>query len=88
MRALRIASAVEAVSLVVLLVKLFTVHLRTVSSLTGPLHGTAYLCVIGAALLMNAPGPATLLTLVPGIGGVLALRRIRHHPTREEGASR
>lgn len=87
MRALWIASTVEAVSLVVLLVNLFTVHLRPISSLTGPLHGTAYLCVIGAALLMNAPRPATLLTLVPGIGGALALRRIRHDPTRE-GASR
>lgn len=78
MRALAIAAVVEAVSLVVLLVNRLTVHLAPVTSLTGPVHGTAYLVVIGAVLLVpGAPRTARLLALVPGIGGALALRRLR-----------
>lgn len=78
MTALRVAAVVEALSLVVLLVNRFTVHLDPVTSLTGPVHGPAYLVVIGAVLLL--PGvsrTARLLALVPGIGGALALRRVR-----------
>ena len=78
MTALRVAAAVEALSLVVLLVNRFTVHLDPVTTLTGPVHGTAHLVVIGAVLLL--PGvsrTARLLALVPGIGGALTLRRVR-----------
>lgn len=78
MRALAVAAVVEAVSLVVLLVNRFTVHLDPVTSLAGPVHGTAYLVVIGAALLLpGASRTARLLALVPGIGGGLALRHLR-----------
>jgi hypothetical protein len=76
--ALRVAAVVEALSLVVLLVNRFTLHLDPVTSLTGPVHGTAYLVVIASVLLL--PGvsrTARLLALVPGIGGALALRRVR-----------
>ena len=78
MRALQVAALVEGVSLVVLLVNLVTVHHDLVTSLTGPVHGTAYLVVIGAVLLVpHAPRSAKLLALVPGIGGWLALARVR-----------
>ncbi|MCP2164303.1 DUF3817 domain-containing protein [Goodfellowiella coeruleoviolacea] len=75
LRPLRIAAAVELLSLLVLLVNLATVHLPAVSSLIGPTHGCAYLFVIIATVRL--PGTATrtkLLSLVPAIGGVLVLR--------------
>ncbi len=78
MRLLAVAAVVEAVSLLVLLVNRLTLHLDPVTSLTGPVHGTAYLVVIGATLLLpGASRAARLLALVPGIGGALAMRRLR-----------
>ncbi|GAA2115378.1 hypothetical protein [Actinomadura alba] len=84
MRSLRIAGGVEAASLAVLLVNLFTVHAQVITSLGGPLHGTAYLVVIAITLLTPAAAStgARALALVPGIGGLLALRRIRRHTRR------
>ncbi|MEU6106306.1 DUF3817 domain-containing protein [Streptomyces flaveolus] len=78
MRTLRIAAAVEAVSLVVLLINVFTVHAKPITSLCGPLHGTAYLVAI--AMTWTAPGSAgsgaRWLSLIPGVGAMLALRRL------------
>ncbi|WP_033342480.1 DUF3817 domain-containing protein [Catenuloplanes japonicus] len=72
---LRIAAAVEALSLLVLLTNLATVHLDGVASLTGPIHGCAYLFVIIAAFrLPGLSRAARLSSLVPGIGGLLVLR--------------
>ncbi|MEU0371961.1 hypothetical protein ABZ070_17190 [Streptomyces sp. NPDC006283] len=78
-RTLRFAAAVEAASLVVLLGNLFTTHTPAVSSLVGPLHGTAYLVVIAATATAPsaAASGARRHALVPGVGGVLALRRMR-----------
>jgi hypothetical protein len=77
-RLLAVAAVVEALSLVVLRANRMTVHLDPVTSVTGPVHGTAYLVVIGATLLLpGASRAARLLALVPGIGGALALRRLR-----------
>src|SRR5687767_7630304 len=74
MRTLRIAAAVEAGSLGLLLVNLVTVHAPAITSLGGPLHGTAYLVVIA----LTPAGPATRWrAAIPGIGGLLVLRRIR-----------
>ncbi|CAM3773815.1 hypothetical protein NOGI109294_12845 [Nocardiopsis gilva] len=77
-RALRIAAMVEAASLTVLLANLATVHAPAVSSLAGPVHGTAYLAVIAAVWLAPtgaASGPRWRAA-VPGIGGLIALRRL------------
>ncbi|MDX3076781.1 DUF3817 domain-containing protein [Streptomyces sp. MI02-7b] len=77
MRPLRIASAVELLSLAVLLANLATVHLPPVSSLMGPVHGCAWLWVVIA--VHRADGSATgarIRALVPGVGGLLALRRL------------
>jgi ABC-2 type transport system ATP-binding protein len=72
---LRIAAAVEAGSLIVLVVNRLTVHHPFVTSATGPVHGTAYLAVIALALLASTAGRrARYAALVPGIGGYLALR--------------
>ncbi|QKW54048.1 DUF3817 domain-containing protein [Streptomyces buecherae] len=78
MRVLRIAAVVEAVSLVFLLVNVFTVHVGVITSLGGPTHGTAYLVIIVIAWRTPpalAPG-ARPRALVPGIGGLLVLRRM------------
>ncbi|MGW5349741.1 DUF3817 domain-containing protein [Streptomyces sp. NPDC004031] len=76
-RHLRIAAHAELISLTVLLANLFTVHLRPVSSLTGPTHGCAYLFVVVATWrLERAPSAAKALAVVPGIGGLLALRQL------------
>jgi hypothetical protein len=75
LRWLRLASWVETVSLLVLLVNLATAHASAVASLMGPVHGTAYLTTIAAALLLPLPRGTRLLTLVPAVGGLLALRR-------------
>ncbi len=76
-RSLRIAAAVELLSLVILLVNLATAHLRPITSLCGPIHGCAYLFVI----ILTASHPvadrtAKLLAWLPGLGGVLVARRV------------
>ncbi|MFH8289063.1 hypothetical protein [Streptomyces sp. NPDC018059] len=77
-RTLRFAAAAEAASLVLLLGNLFTVHAPALSALLGPLHGTAYLVVIAATwTAASAAAPGTRWrALVPGVGGLLVLRRV------------
>lgn len=81
LRPLRVAAHVELVSLTVMLANLATVHLKPVSSLTGPAHGCAYLFVVLATWRL-APASTTTraVALVPGIGGLLALRRLPPGP--------
>jgi hypothetical protein len=82
LKALRIAAAVEAVSVCLLFLNLFTVHWPAVSSALGPTHGTAYLVVIVTALsAAGATRRAKALAFVPGIGGYLAVRSLSV-PTR------
>ncbi len=76
-RPLRLAAAVELLSLLVLVINLATVHVRAVASLCGPVHGCAYLAV----LILTAWSPAAdrtakLLAAIPGVGGLLATRRM------------
>ncbi|WP_319020096.1 DUF3817 domain-containing protein [Streptomyces sp. C8S0] len=78
-RSLRLAAAVEAASLLVLLLNLVTVHAGPVTSLGGPVHGAAYLAVVA---LTFAAGPrataaARWCSLLPGAGGLLVLRLLR-----------
>ncbi len=75
-RPLRLAALIELASLLLLLANLATVHVPEVASLVGPVHGCAYLVVVGATLRESRDGPARLLAVVPGIGGLLAIRRI------------
>jgi hypothetical protein len=77
---LRISARVEFASLVLLLANLATVHLPAVAQLLGPIHGCAYLFVIGATLHATKEVKTRLLALVPGIGGLLAERRITRQP--------
>lgn len=88
MRTLRIAAAAEAVTLLVLLANLALVHAQPVTSLGGPLHGTAYLVAIATtwhAADQGARG-AVWRALIPGVGGLLALRRLQRRTPAEEPA--
>jgi hypothetical protein len=81
LRRLRVAAHAELVSLLAMLANLFTVHLRSLSSLLGPTHGCAYLFVVFATWRLGRAAPsARALSLVPGAGGLLALRRLRRTP--------
>ncbi|MER7411371.1 MULTISPECIES: DUF3817 domain-containing protein [Streptomyces] len=78
LRHLRIAAHGELVSLVLMLANLATVHARAASSLLGPAHGCAYLVVVVATWRLARAAPvARVLALVPGIGGLLAVRSLR-----------
>lgn len=77
MQLLRIAAAVECASLLILLVNLFTVHAEVITSLGGPTHGLAYLFIVVATLRNPmADKQAKALAFVPGVGGLLVLRRL------------
>ena len=80
LRWLRWTSVLEALSLAVLLINLATAHLPAVTSTTGPVHGFAYLATIAVAFLLPLSTGTRLLTLVPGVGGLLALRRAAQSP--------
>ncbi|MFH8375190.1 DUF3817 domain-containing protein [Streptomyces cyaneofuscatus] len=83
LRPLRIAAHVEFVSLVVMPANLATVHLAPVSSLMGPVHGCAYLLVVVAAWRTGgATAAARVTALLPGVGGLLALRRLEREGSR------
>ncbi|WP_084964248.1 hypothetical protein [Thermoactinospora rubra] len=75
-RVLRTAGAVEAISLAILLANLLTVHARTITSVAGPLHGMAYLTVVAAASMAQGATGVLWRALVPGVGGLLALRHL------------
>jgi hypothetical protein len=78
-RTLRIAAGVEAVSLGLLLGNLLLAHTKAITTLGGPIHGTAYLVVIAATWLVpTATGSgARWCAVIPGLGGLLALQRIK-----------
>ncbi|AJE44267.1 hypothetical protein [Streptomyces nodosus] len=81
LRPLRVAAHLELVSLIIMLANLATVHLKSVSSLMGPAHGCAYLFVIGLTWRLGRATTAVKATaLVPGIGGLLALRLVEERP--------
>jgi hypothetical protein len=81
LRPLRIAAGVEFVSLIVLFANLASVHWPAISSLIGPTHGCAYLFVIVAAVREPAATRQTkLMAFIPGVGGLLVLRRLATRP--------
>jgi hypothetical protein len=85
---LRAAARVEFVSLVLLFANLATVHWAPVASLVGPIHGCAYLFVIGAAWRATGDARTRLLSAVPGVGGLLAARRLTGQRLATAGAKR
>lgn len=81
-------AVVETLSLVVLLVNRFTVHLHPVTALLGPIHGGLYLAVIALAFLTPMRRPGKLLAIVPAVGGLLATAYARRTPAVNEGPAR
>ncbi|MFF3057796.1 DUF3817 domain-containing protein [Streptomyces sp. NPDC057909] len=78
LRHLRIAGQGELISLIILLTNLATAHHKPISSLMGPTHGCAYLFVVVATWRLKQATPVTKASaVIPGIGGLLALRRLR-----------
>lgn len=75
---LPLLAATELATLLVLLVNLATVHVPVVATILGPLHGCAYLAVIiGTAMRAGPLRLPTLLSVVPGVGGALAVAILR-----------
>lgn len=74
-RVFRVVAAVEAITLLILLVNLVTVHISGVAAAVGPVHGSAYLIAIALALSGPFSRRARTLTFVPGIGALLAARQ-------------
>ena len=87
LRWLRVAAAVEALSLLLLIVNLATAHLPAVTSVIGPLHGGAWLATIAVAFLIPIPLVPRWTSLLPGIGGLLALH-LTTRPHHDRGARR
>jgi len=80
-RSLTIVARVELITLVVLFANLFTVHLQPVAALIGPAHGCAYLFVVISVWRMEPATPtAKALAVIPGVGGLLALRHLDRSP--------
>lgn len=74
LRGLRIAAAVEALTLVALLTNVATAHEPGVATALGPVHGTAYLAGIALAWTADLPRKARLFACIPGVGAWLATR--------------
>lgn len=83
LRTLEVLSALETVSVLVLLGNLATVHADGVTSTLGPVHGSLYLAVATTAQLGRDLLPHTrVLALIPAVGGVLTLVNVRREARR------
>lgn len=78
-------AAVEAFTLLVLLVNVAAVHLPGLAAGVGPVHGSAYLIAIALALSGPFSRRSRMLTFIPGIGALLAVRQ--PPDDRESGAT-
>jgi hypothetical protein len=80
LRWLRVTAAVEGASLLLLIINLLTVHLGAVTSLAGPVHGGAWLATMAIAFLTPVPRLSRWMSLLPGVGGLLAVRHAARAP--------
>lgn len=82
---LAVLAALEIATLAVLLVNVFTAHLRPLTQTMGPTHGAIYLVIV--VIMLFAPGfrpTQRLLGLLPVVGGAIALLSIaRSRDNRE-----
>ncbi|GAA0442304.1 DUF3817 domain-containing protein [Streptomyces stramineus] len=82
---LRIAAQIELISLIAMLANLATAHVKPISSLMGPTHGCAYLFVVIATWrLASATATTKAVAVIPGVGGLLALRRLHRFRVKDE----
>ncbi|MBO1806356.1 hypothetical protein [Leucobacter ruminantium] len=74
-RMLQIAGTAELVTLILMLANMLTVHAPAISQILGPLHGLAYMATVIIAILVRGDRHIVwVLSLIPGIGGLLAAR--------------
>jgi ABC-2 type transport system ATP-binding protein len=84
---MRVVSALELLSLVVIVTNRLTVHSPAITSSGGPVHGLLYLSTILLALLLPLRRSAKWLAVIPGIGGVLSLWWAARAPADSGGPS-
>ncbi len=75
---LSVLAILELATLGVLLVNLFTAHLRPITQAMGPIHGAVYLVIV--VIMIFAPGFRVrdrVLGCIPVVGGTIALLRVR-----------
>lgn len=73
-RWLGIAAVLETASLAALLLNLATVHVPSVASALGPVHGSCYLVVIALSWQLPVATAVRVRSLVPAVGGLLVVR--------------
>ncbi|WP_375384337.1 ABC transporter ATP-binding protein [uncultured Microbacterium sp.] len=83
LRLFQLVSIVETLSLAIILLNRFTIHLPVITSTGGPVHGLFYVSTIVFALILPIPRGAKWLAVIPGIGGLLAVARTRRVRRRE-----
>jgi ABC-2 type transport system ATP-binding protein len=84
MAVMRAVSALELLSLAVILTNRITVHNPLVTSTGGPVHGLLYISTIFLALILPIPRASKWLAAIPGIGGLVALWSTRWLGAGEE----
>jgi hypothetical protein len=76
-RILRLTAAIESVTLLLLVLNLVTVHVAAIGSAIGPVHGAAYVTTLICAWLLRHRAIGIIWwALIPGIGGLLAVRSL------------
>jgi branched-subunit amino acid permease len=86
---LKTAVALETATLAILLINIAAGNAQSVAAAVGPLHGCLYLTVIiVTGRDIHATRTTTALAAVPGIGGLLALRRLGRTRAEEIPAER
>lgn len=72
---LRLVALAEPLTLAILLINVSLVHNSSVAGAIGPVHGGCYLAIIiGFLMRVGTPVNTRLLAVIPGVGGLLALR--------------
>jgi len=78
LRILAVLSALELVSVLVLLLNLATVHTGAITRLLGPIHGALYLAVATVALMGRGLSTRTrVCAILPVLSGPLTIVNVR-----------
>lgn len=84
---LRVVAAIEMVTLVLIVLNRLTLELDLVRLLGGPVHGLTYLGAIGLALVVPMRPRGRWFSLIPGPGGLLAVREGEREAARLRAAA-
>ena len=73
---LKVVTVLETASLALLLLNVALIHAAGIRSGIGPVHGVLYLVTIVAVCALPNPARARWFSLIPAVGGLLAVRWI------------